>query len=470
MIESPDSHALEFRNKKIALDWGKSHQDGEHSPDHVAGANVVVLHPWLTTRAARYAAASFSRTPAARLDEAVSLCDALRLTVVEATLLPLSKLVPATYIGRGKLLELVDIISRKDIEVIIIDCDLTPGQQRNIERLLKVKVIDRTGLILEIFGERAETREGVLQVELAHLSYQKSRLVRSWTHLERQRGGFGFLGGPGESQIESDRRQIGDRIARIRKQLAAVSRTRALHRQGRRKSQYPVVAMVGYTNAGKSTLFNRLTNAEVMAADMLFATLDPTMREFELAPGKKAILSDTVGFISALPTGLVAAFRATLEDVVAADLILHVRDISHADSEAQKADVLDVLGSLGLEEGPDCLIHEVWNKSDLLDDDQRQNIENQAALRQNVSLLSAISGEGCDQFRLELMERLAQGSKTVKIAYRHDQGAAMAWLYSHGEVIDREDRAEETILTARIAAGLRTRIEKDPAFAGRLVS
>ncbi len=464
MTKRNDSHALKFRKKKITLDWGKSHNDGDHSPDHVAGANVVVLHPFMTARSA-----VSSRSPAAQLDEAVSLCDALGLAVVRSMLLPLAKLTPATYVGRGKLLELAGVISARDIELVILDCELTPGQQRNIERLLKVKVIDRTGLILEIFGERAQTREGVLQVELAHLTYQKSRLVRSWTHLERQRGGFGFLGGPGESQIESDRRIIGDRISRIKKQLGEVSRTRALHRSGRKKSRYPVVAMVGYTNAGKSTLFNYLTRADVMVADLLFATLDPTMREIDLANGKKAILSDTVGFISALPTDLVAAFRATLEEVVEADLILHVRDISHPDSEAQKEDVMAVLKSLGLEKGPDCRIHEVWNKIDLLENEQRHIVGNLAALKKDVTLLSAESGEGCDQFRRNLNDILAQGRKILKIAYGHDQGAAMAWLYKHSEVIAREDTGEETILTTRIEARLLGRMEKDPGLRGRFV-
>lgn len=464
MTRRTDSHDLKFRKKKITLDWGKSQDDSDHSPDHVAGADVVVLHPCVMTRSA-----GSSRSPAARLDEAVSLCGALGLTVVRSLLLPLSKLVPATYVGRGKLLELAGLVSAQNIELVILDCELSPGQQRNIERLLKTKVIDRTGLILEIFGERAQTREGVLQVELAHLTYQKSRLVRSWTHLERQRGGFGFMGGPGESQIESDRRMIGERIGRIKKQLDEVSRTRALHRAGRRKSRYPVVAMVGYTNAGKSTLFNSLTRANVMVADLLFATLDPTMREIDLANGRKAILSDTVGFISALPTGLVAAFRATLEEVIEADLILHVRDISHPDTEAQKEDVMAVLKSLGLEKGPDCRIHEVWNKIDLLAGEPRRIVENLAGLKGDVSLLSAVSGEGCDDFRHKLNDILAQGRKTLKIAYGHNQGAAMAWLYKHSEVIARQDTGDETILTARIETRMLGQMEKDPGLAGRFI-
>ena len=471
MTKPTDSDPLKFRKKKISLDWGQSHNPNEDSPDHVVGANVLVLHPFHKNRpSGRMAATSSLRTPEARLEEAVSLCQALDLNVVQSILIRLSKLTPATYVGKGKLLEMADIISVEKIEVVIFDCELTPGQQRNIEKLLEVKVIDRTGLILEIFGERAQTKEGVLQVELAHLTYQKSRLVRSWTHLERQRGGFGFLGGPGESQIESDRRMIGERISRIGRHLDEVSRTRKLHRAGRKKSQFPVVAMVGYTNAGKSTLFNYLTDADVMAEDMLFATLDPTMRELELVNGKKAILSDTVGFISALPHQLVAAFKATLEEVMEADLILHVRDISHPDTEAQKQDVMTILTALGLEEGPDCPIYEVWSKLDLLEDEQRQVVENMAEFKDNVSLLSATSGEGCDDFRLALNDILAKGSEILKIAYRHEQGAAVAWLYKHSEVIAREDTETGPILTTRVDTKLRSKIDQNPTLIGRIIS
>lgn len=471
MTKPTDSDQLKFRKKKISLDWGQSQNENEDSPDHMVGANVLVLHPHhKKRRSERLAATSSLRTPEARLEEAVSLCQALDLNVVQSILLNLSKLVPATYVGKGKLLELADIISVEKIEVVIFDCELTPGQQRNIEKLLEVKVIDRTGLILEIFGERAQTKEGVLQVELAHLTYQKSRLVRSWTHLERQRGGFGFLGGPGESQIESDRRMIGERISRIRRQLEEVSRTRKLHRAGRKKSQFPVVAMVGYTNAGKSTLFNYLTDADVMAEDMLFATLDPTMRELELVNGKKAILSDTVGFISALPHQLVAAFKATLEEVMEADLILHVRDISHPDTEAQKQDVMTILTSLGLEEGPDCPLYEVWSKIDLLGDEQRQTVENMASFKDNVSLLSAVSGEGCDDFRQALNDILTKGSEVLKISYRHDQGAAVAWMYKHSEVIEREDTETGPILTTRIDTKLQDQIDRNPTLIGRIIT
>ncbi len=475
MTKQTDSDALKFRKKKISLDWGKSHAETELSPGHVSGANVLVLHPHLKTRTAlnsmgQKAATSSLRSPEARLEEAVGLCQALDLNVVQSLLLRLGKLTPATYVGKGKLLELGDIIALERVELVILDCELSPVQQRNIESLLKVKVIDRTGLILEIFGERAQTKEGVLQVELAHLTYQKSRLVRSWTHLERQRGGHGFMGGPGESQIESDRRMIGERINKIEKHLEEVSRTRKLHRAGRRKNRYPVVAMVGYTNAGKSTLFNYLTNARVMAADLLFATLDPTMREIDLPSGKKAILSDTVGFISDLPMQLVAAFKATLEEVVEADLILHVRDISHPDTEAQKQDVMVILKGLGLEEGPDCLIHEIWNKIDLLDHEQRQIMENLGRLKDNVSLLSAITGQGCDDFRLELSNILSQGKETLRIAYSHNQGAEIAWMYQHSEVIDRLDTENETILTARLDKAVLGRIAKQPDLIGTIVS
>src|SRR5438552_3663900 len=330
----------------------------------------MVLGPYLRRRTAgrgRSGPQPGERPPAARLDEAVGLARAIDLEVVQAGLVPVSEIRPATYLGKGKVDEIAGIAQALDVDLVVMDCAVAPVQQRNLEKAWNTKVLDRTGLILEIFGERAHTREGALQVEHAHLSYQKSRLVRSWTHLERQRGGFGFLGGPGETQLEADWRMIEERIARIEAELEKVKRTRKLHRASRKRVPYPIVALVGYTNAGKSTLFNRLTQAKVLSADMLFATLDPTMRAVDLPRGARIILSDTVGFISDLPTTLVAAFRATLEEVVEADLILHVRDISNEDAQAQSHDVEEVLRQLGIEPGDGARIVEVWNKIDRLD-------------------------------------------------------------------------------------------------------
>src|ERR1700710_2621785 len=321
------------------------------------------------------------RNSEARLEEAVGLARAIDLTIAEAIIAPVSQLRPATYLGKGKVEEIVGLITGHDIELVVMDCALSPIQQRNLEKAWNTKVLDRTGLILEIFGRRAKTREGALQVELAHLNYQRSRLVRSWTHLERQRGGFGFMGGPGETQIEADRRLIGERITRLENEIKKVQATRRLHREGRRRVPYRVVALVGYTNAGKSTLFNRLTRADVQAVDMLFATLDPTLRALTLPHGGKAMLSDTVGFISDLPTTLVAAFRATLEEVIEADIILHVRDMSHEDSEAQQHDVENVLRQLGLDPEASGGIIEVWNKIDRLDPPDRDKLENAASRR-----------------------------------------------------------------------------------------
>ena len=329
----------------------------------VETGRAIVIEPWLKKAPVKGAirSSSHERTPEARLEEAVGLARAIDLTVVEAGLVTLSEIRPATYIGKGKVDEIAGLAKSLSASVVVMDCPVSPVQQRNLEKAWNTKVIDRTGLILEIFGRRARTREGALQVELAHLTYQKSRLVRSWTHLERQRGGFGFLGGPGETQIEADRRVIEERIARIEGELDKVKRKRKLHRDSRKRVPYPIVALVGYTNAGKSTLFNRMTTASVLSADMLFATLDPTLRAVELAHGARVILSDTVGFISDLPTMLVAAFRATLEEVIEADVILHVRDVSHEDSDAQSHDVGKILTELGIE--PDDLrLLEVWNK------------------------------------------------------------------------------------------------------------
>ncbi len=346
---------------------------------------------------------------------------------------------PATLFGRGKVEELKGLIAARDIALAIIDSELSPVQQRNLERAWNCKVIDRTGLILEIFGERAQSREGRLQVELAALSYQRSRLVRGWTHLERQRGGYGFLGGPGESQIESDRRQIDERMIRIRRELETVVRTRALHRKARRRVSHPIVALVGYTNAGKSTLFNRLTGAAVDTEDKLFATLDPTLRGVTLPSGRRIILSDTVGFISDLPTSLVAAFRATLEEVWEANLIVHVRDVSHPESEAQRADVFQVLRDLGIDLDVEELLSEALNKIDLIDADERRRLKNTSRRHPGSVPLSAVTGEGCGRFLDALDARLAAERRVLDLTIPLENGADIAWLYSHGEVMSRVD-------------------------------
>lgn len=380
------------------------------------------------------------RSPQARLEEAVGLACAIDLHVVYQALVPVSEVKPSTYMGSGKVAEIAEIVADADIGLVFVDAALSPVQQRNLEKSWSTKVVDRTALILEIFGRRARTREGALQVELAHLTYQRSRLVRSWTHLERQRGGFGFLGGPGETQIEADRRLIGERIVRIEKDLEQVKRTRALHRASRKRVPYPVVALVGYTNAGKSTLFNRLTKAQVMAQDLLFATLDPTLRAVDLPHGTRIILSDTVGFISELPTQLVAAFRATLEEVIEADLVLHVRDISHPDSQAQAADVRDVLADLGIDPTPGGRVIEVWNKIDALSDEAREGVDNMVARVETPARpvpVSALDGSGLTAL-LDMMERRITADRVrLEVRLRGDDGEGLGWLYRHGEVLER---------------------------------
>ncbi|HEX4236435.1 MAG TPA: GTPase HflX [Xanthobacteraceae bacterium] len=414
------------------------------------------------------------RGPAAKLDEAVGLARAIDLEVEQSGVVMLNALRPATFLGKGKVEEISGLVQSFDAGIVVMDCALSPVQQRNLEKAWNAKVLDRTGLILEIFGRRARTREGALQVEHAHLTYQKSRLVRSWTHLERQRGGFGFLGGPGETQLEADRRMIDERLAKIESELATVKRTRALHRVSRRRVPYPIVALVGYTNAGKSTLFNRMTQASVLSTDMLFATLDPTLRAVALPHGARVILSDTVGFISDLPTMLIAAFRATLEEVVEADVILHVRDVSHDDAEAQLRDVEKILHELGIE--PHEANHkrsliEVWNKIDRLDNAARERVANIAERRAPADrpvLVSAATGEGIETLAKVIETRLAAGREVIELRLDPADGAGVSWLHRHTEVLQKSiDENGIIAMTVRAdpdkAARLRARFAIPPA-------
>lgn len=442
----------------------------EPEKEVAAGTRTLVVGPYLTRRRRARAdlpddAVSNPRPVEARLDEAVGLARAIDLDVAGSTTVTLGALRPATYLGKGKVEEVAAWVKAENAGLVVMDCALSPVQQRNLEKEWGAKVIDRTGLILEIFGRRAHTREGSLQVELAHLSYQKSRLVRSWTHLERQRGGFGFLGGPGETQIEADRRLIQERMTRIERDLESVTQTRALHRASRRRVPYPIVALVGYTNAGKSTLFNRLTAAGVLAENMLFATLDPTSRAIKLPHGENAILSDTVGFISELPTMLVAAFRATLEDVIEADVLLHVRDISHGETEAEAGDVQRVLRDLGINPEDRHRVIEVWNKADLLARDERERLaataERMPADERPV-LVSAVTGDGLETLLRAVELRIAKGRPSFQVILDPADGQGLNWLYEQSEVLDRRTDADGRLhLVVRIAP------EKEPRLRGR---
>ena len=440
-------------------DASDPHDDGQEQPGFDAQRGMRFGAPTLVVMPERDGQGTQMRDAESRLAEAVGLAAAINLNVVHSEVMRIRKTSPSTLFGKGQVERLASNVAALNVELVVVDGTVSPVQQRNLERAFKVKVIDRTGLILEIFGERATTREGTLQVELAHLDYQAGRLVRSWTHLERQRGGFGFLGGPGETQIEADRRLIRDRMAKLRRELDEVRRTRSLHRDRRQKAPYPVIALVGYTNAGKSTLFNRLTGADVMAEDLLFATLDPTMRAVELPGYDKVIVSDTVGFISALPTQLIAAFRATLEEVTEADLIVHVRDVAHPDSDAQAKDVAEVLRGLGVIDGDKRVpMVTALNKIDLLGPDQQAGLS--AHMPDDSVAISATTGEGVDALRALIAAMLQRSTRVVEFTLGPGDGRRMAWLYEHGEVIERRDADDgEVTVLVRLAEEMKARFE-----------
>jgi len=440
---------------------------GTDNPNLDTRDRALVLHPVLRHARAETGEGGvvYLRDQKLKLEEAAGLALAIGLEVVRVDSVDLARVQPSTFLGSGKVGEYATLVEDEEITLVVMDCSLSPIQQRNLERAWKIKVIDRTGLILEIFGERARTAEGTLQVELAHLMYQRSRLVRTWTHLERQRGGFGFMGGPGERQIEADRRQIQERITRIKKELSAVARRRELHRKARKAVPYPIIALAGYTNAGKSTLFNRLTGSKVDAEDKLFATLDPTLRAITLPGGRKVILSDTVGFISDLPTELVAAFRATLEEVREADLILHIRDASNPESAAQREDVIRVLKSLDI--SAEIPILEILNKTDLLGKEEAEALQNQCNRRDDWLALSALKGRGVEGLLAAIEAIFEAGEPVVTFTLEAKAGKARSWLHRHGKVLEERQTEGGARLKVRLAEKFIGQFEKE--FPGQRV-